>query len=288
MNDVIIVTGPTASGKSRLAHILAKSLNGEILVADSIKIYRGADIGSAKPPPEYSAEIKYHLLDICDPDNRYDVGSFYRDSCRIIEELHKSDRVPVVCGGTSFYIARLLDGLADIPAVPDDIRCRLEARSTEDLYEELKKSDPERALELHPNMRKRIVRALGVGIHTGKKMSVLMESTEPPPYNFIVIGINWERSRLYERINKRVDKMLGAGLVEEARDLYEKYSEDAPVLEGVGYRQLIPYFKSKVKLEDAVLDIKQATRNYAKSQLIWWKNRDIIWVDGTKLSFLNR
>lgn len=284
MKDVIVITGPTASGKTSLAHLVAKSVCGEIIVADSMKVYRGADIASAKPPKSNREEVKYHLLDILEPDQRYDVGSFYKDTCRIINKLHRKKILPIVSGGTSLYITKLIGGLAKIPKIPEEIKNELKKKPVELLYEELKKVDPVRAGQVHPNMMKRIIRALGVYKHTGKRMSALMLNTKPPLYNFVILGINWERGVLYGRINKRVDKMLKAGLVDEAQNLYKKYGPDAPVFEGVGYRQLLGYIKGNIGFEQAVEDIKQATRNYAKSQLTWWRSRELIWLDGEKLN----
>ncbi len=283
MKDVIIITGPTASGKTCLAHLLAKSIGGEIIIADSMKAYRETDIATSKPPESYRKEIKYHLLSIIDPAREYDVGSFYKNACIIIDNLHKKNILPIISGGTSLYISKLTDGLAEIPKIPESIKNELEQKPTEILYEELKKVDLVRAEKLHPNMKKRIIRALGVYKSTGKRMSKLMLDTVPPSYNFIILGIRWDREKLYERINKRVDKMIKAGLVDETQNLYKKYGQNAPVFEGFGYRQLLPYIKEEINLEQAIEDIKQATRNYAKSQLTWWRNKDLIWLNGEKL-----
>ncbi len=283
MNDVIVIAGPTASGKTKLAHLIAKNTGGQIIVADSMKVFREADIATSKPPAEYKKEIQYHLTDIINPSDRYNVGAFYRDSSEIIEKLHKKDILPVVVGGTSLYITKLIEGLADIPKIPVDMRRELEKISVEALYSKLKQIDPERAGQLHPNMKNRIVRALGVYQHTGKKMSELISTTKPLNYNYIVLGINWEREVLYERINKRVDKMIQAGLIEEAENLYEKYGPGASVFEGVGYKQLLGYLNKTSNLEETIDNIKQATRNYAKRQIIWWRNRKVVWLDGKKL-----
>jgi len=283
VKDVLVVAGSTAGGKSELAHLIAKSIGGEIIVADSMKVFKGADIGTAKPSKRRQEEVKYHLLDIIGPDKRYDVGTFYRDSCEIIDKLHSEGKVPVVAGGTSFYVARLIEGLAEIPSVEDEILNILEEKNTEELYCELQKADPERASQIHPNMRKRIVRALGVYRQTGKKMSELLKDTNPPGYNFIVMTIVWDRDELYGRINRRVDQMVERGLVNEAEELFEKYGEKAPVFEGVGYKEFISYFKKEAGLEETIEEIKKNTRNYARSQLTWWRNRETIQLSGRKL-----
>jgi tRNA dimethylallyltransferase len=283
-NTVIIVTGPTASGKAKLAHMIAKSIGGEIIVADSMKVYREADIATSKPAKALQKEIKYHLIDIIDPTDRYNAGDFYRDSCVLIDGLHQKNKIPVVAGGTSLYISKLIEGIADIPSLPDDITKELEAKPVEELYKELESVDPERAREIHPNMKIRIVRALGVYRVTGKKMSDLMLCTTPPDYNFIVVGLNWDRAVLYDRINNRVDKMVENGLVEEAELLFSKYGPEAPVFTGVGYKQMLPYLQDKIDLNKAIADTKKSTRNYAKRQLTWWRGKNVIWLDGEKIS----
>jgi tRNA dimethylallyltransferase len=288
MKTVIIITGPTASGKAGLAHLIAKNIGSEIIMADSMKVYREADIATSKPQKSYQEEVKYHLIDIIDPFDRYDVGSFYRDSCTIIDGLHKVSKVPVVCGGTALYISKLTDGIADMPVIPDDLTEELMVLPVEDLYEQLKTVDPERARELHPNMKIRIVRALGVYKCTGKKMSDLMLCTKPPDYNCILIGINWDRRVLYERINKRVDNMVNDGLIEEVDRLYGKYGPEAPVFQGVGYKQFLTYFKKESNLKETIEEVKKATRNYAKRQLTWWRSKELIWLDGEKLATSNK
>lgn len=284
MKDVLVVTGPTASGKTKLSCLLAKNTGGQIIVADSMKVYRETDIATSKPPEELKKDIKYHQIDIIDGDERYNVGAFYRDCRMIIDSLHKKNILPIVCGGTSLYITKLVEGLADIPKLPREMKNELEKQSVENLYKKLKKIDPERAGQLHPGMKKRIVRALGVHMHTGRKMSRLLLSTKPPPYNFIILYLDWEREILYKRINKRVERMIKSGMKEEAENLFNKYGPESPVFEGVGYRQMIPYFNKEIDLKTAIEDIKKATRNYAKSQISWWKNKDKIILNGNKIS----
>ncbi|MFH1416099.1 MAG: tRNA (adenosine(37)-N6)-dimethylallyltransferase MiaA [Elusimicrobiota bacterium] len=283
MNDVLVIAGPTASGKSRLAYLIAKNTGGEVIVADSMKVYRTADIGTSKPPSEYRDNVNYHLMDMISPDDRYDVGSFCRDASSIIDSLHSRKKLPVIAGGTALYVMKLTEGLADMPEVSSKIIRELESLSSEDLYEELCRVDPKRASELHPNMRKRIIRALGIYRSSGKRMSEYILETKPPSYNFKLLTIEWKRETLYNRIDKRVDKMISQGLVDEVRELYTRYGPDAPVFEGVGYRQLIPYIENRQDIAGAVGEIKKATRNYAKQQLTWWRNRDILRLDGTKL-----
>ena len=287
MNDVLVITGPTASGKTKLAYNIAHALKTEIIVADSMKVYKHADIATSKPPEAYRKKIPFHLIDIIEPCDRYDVGSFCRDTVRIINKLHKENRTPVIAGGTSLYITKLMEGIADIPQLPEDIKFKLEKQDTVSLYEQLKEADPERAAQLHSNMKKRIVRALGVYMHTGKRMSKMLKDTIPSDYNFIVITVEWPRKELYDRINLRVDRMFQAGLAEEAKNLYKNFGSDAPVFAGVGYKQLIPWLTGVGTLEEATEKVKKATRNYAKNQLTWWRHRDIIRLQGLKLSNLS-
>ncbi len=284
MKDVIIITGPTAGGKTKLAHRIALSAEGEIIVADSMKVYRKADIGTSKPSSDYISEIRYHLLGVIDPGERYDVGTFYKESLNIIDSVHKDGKLLVVSGGTPLYITKLTEGLADIPAIKDETAGKLKDEDTAKLYKRLKKADPERAKNLHPNMRKRIIRALGVYLDTGKKMSVLLEETQVPHYNFIKLYIDWPREKLYERIERRVDKMFEAGLVEEVQGLLESYGESAPVFEGVGYSEVVRHLKGEFSLDAAKEEIKKNTRHYARKQLTWWRGRPLIRLSGEKLT----
>ncbi len=282
-NTVLVITGATASGKSSLAHKIARECGGEVIVADSMKVYKDADILTSKPLPEYLEEVKYHLLDIKKPDKWYDAGTFCRDARVTIDSLHQKQKLPVVAGGTPLYVTSLMEGIADIPPLDENIEKELERKSTEELYRQLKKKDPERASEIHPNMRKRILRALGVFIQTGKKMSTLLKETYAPPYDFIALRISWEREQLYSRINARVDRMCSMGIEDETKKLLSKYSLEAPVFEGLGYKEMASYISGEISFEKAVEDIKKTTRNYARRQLTWWRNRKIIKLDGSKL-----
>ncbi len=281
--DVLIITGPTASGKTKLSYLITKSIQSEIIVADSMKVYKGADIGTNMPAKEYQNEIKYHLLNIREPNDRYDVGSFYRDTISLIDSMHLKGITPIVCGGTSLYIVKLIEGLAKMPVISKNIIEELSKKETKALYGELKEIDPKRAKEVHPNMRKRIIRAIGIYRETGIKMSEFISKTSPPPYNFIVLTIKWEREVLYGLINKRVDKMIGDGFIEEAEELYKRYTEKAPIFDGVGYSQILEYIKGEISKDVLIEKIKQATRNYARRQLTWWRKRNIIYLDGDKI-----
>ncbi len=282
-NTVLVITGATASGKASLAHKIARECGGEVIVADSMKVYRNADILTSKPPPEHLKEVRYHLIDIIEPDRWYDAGSFCRTARSVIDNLHRKNKLPVVAGGTALYVTSLMEGIADIPPLDEEVEKNLELEPTGELYRQLKDQDPERASEIHPNMRKRIIRALGVFIQTGKKMSELLKKTSPPPYNFAALRISWEREELYSRINRRVDRMCSMGIEKETEKLLEKYGRGAPVFEGLGYGEIASYIKGELSFEEAVEAIKKTTRNYARRQLTWWRNRDIIKLDGRKL-----
>lgn len=282
-NELIIITGPTASGKRQLAHRMALALGGEIISADSMKVYRAADIGTSKPLREYRKEVRYHLTDIINPAERYDAGKFYSSACSLIDDMHKRGVLPIISGGTSLYISKILDGLADIPPVESKIIEDLEAEPVENLYSELMRCDPERAGELHHNMKNRIVRALGVYRQTGRRMSELIKNTAPPGYSTHTLIIDWPREVLYERINRRVDKMIENGLIDEVNSILKKYGPDAPVFEGVGYKEFIPYLRGEVRLNDAAGEVKKATRHYARRQLIWWRRKKVIRLDGERL-----
>jgi len=287
MNKVIVIAGPTASGKTDLAIKLAHEINGEIISADSMQIYRGMDIGTAKPTMEERQGIPHYLIDIVDPDEEYSVAHFQRDAKNCIKEILNRGKVPIVAGGTGLYINSLVYNISFSETTADwEYRKQLEEiardKGPEELHRFLQKVDPVSAEKIHPNNIKRVIRALEVFKTTGKPISQhqLESRTEKPEYEFKIFGLEMDRKILYERINKRVDKMMEMGLYEEVESLLEKYSPDLVSLQGIGYKEIISAIKGEYSLEEAVEKIKLNTRHLAKRQITWFKKTENLrWID---------
>jgi len=287
MNKVIVIAGPTASGKTDLAIKLAHEINGEIISADSMQIYRGMDIGTAKPTMEERQGIPHYLIDIVDPDEEYSVAHFQRDAKNCIKEILNRGKVPIVAGGTGLYINSLVYNINFSETTADwEYRKQLEEiardKGPEELHRFLQKVDPVSAEKIHPNNIKRVIRALEVFKTTGKPISQhqLESRTEKPEYEFKIFGLEMDRKILYERINKRVDKMMEMGLYEEVESLLEKYSPDLVSLQGIGYKEIISAIKGEYSLEEAVEKIKLNTRHLAKRQITWFKKTENLrWID---------
>ncbi|MCR5809668.1 MAG: tRNA (adenosine(37)-N6)-dimethylallyltransferase MiaA [Clostridiales bacterium] len=279
---VFFIVGPTASGKTDAAVFAAKKLNGEVVSADSIQIYRGLDKGSAKPSEEEKQGIPHHLIDIVDyTDETYNVACFARDAAEKINEIAARGKLPIVAGGTGLYVNSLLYPLDFTEVKPDktvrEMLMSEEKNSPGSLYERLRTVDPASAQRLHPNDTKRIVRALEVYLVTGKTMTeqggdFANEREAEIRFVPVIAGITMERSRLYDRINRRVDIMLRNGLEEEARELYLSSGKKLPLsLQAIGYRQFIAYFEGEATYDETVEIIKRETRRFAKRQISWFK-----------------
>lgn len=286
---VVIVAGPTASGKSALAVELAKRLDGEVVSADSMQIYKGMDIATAKPTEAEKEGIPHHLISIIAPDETYSVNEFKRDAVSAIDGILAKNKLPVVAGGTGFYIDTLVNNTEFLDYEKSDIRASLEKRAENEgisvLFAELKDIDPEAAKRLHENDVKRIIRALEVYFSTGKTITEQerLSHLEESPYRFCIIGINAvDRQLLYDRINLRVDKMLEAGLLEEAEEFFSS-AISSTAKQAIGYKELKPYFDGLCTLEQATERLKMETRRYAKRQLTWFRKREginWIYIDG--------
>lgn len=286
---LLILTGPTAVGKTDLSIRLAKEINGEIISADSMQVYRGMDIGTAKITDEEKQGVPHHLLDCFDPDEEFNVAVFQELARKAINEIHARGHVPILTGGTAFYIQALLYGIDFNEEEHDDSyrNSLYEIGSTEEgkqkLHQMLSECDPEYADTVHYNNMKRVARALEYHHFTGRKFSEYNEEQKQreAEYSFCYFVLNDERQHLYERINKRVDIMIKAGLEQEVHALLEKgYMPDLVSMQGVGYKELLAYFDGKQTLEEAVETIKKNTRHFAKRQLTWFrKEDDVIWVD---------
>ena len=275
-NNVIAIIGPTATGKSDLAIKLALSMDTEIISADSRLVYKDFDIGTAKPRKDELSLIKHHCIDVVLPTEEFSVSDFKNIAKNAMNKLFKESRVPIIAGGTGFYIKSLLEGL-DIPKVEADenfrkeMRILCEEKGEDYLFNILKEKDELIAQKLHKNDVFRVIRALEVIEKTGKKMSELQTKIEPD-YNVIYIFLDAkEREFLYNRINLRVDKMLEAGLVEEVKNLISKYGKTISLFKTLGYKEIIGYLDNQTTLDDAAELLKKNTRNFAKRQLTWFR-----------------
>lgn len=283
---IAVIAGPTASGKTELGVEIAKTFNGEVVSADSMQIYKGMDIATAKPSPEETDGIPHHLIDFLERDKAFSVADYVELANKKISEIHKRGRLPVIVGGTGLYISSLIDNIQfpDIKSDPE-IRKRLETEAAESgnesLFKRLEQWDPETAAELHPNNLVRVIRALEVYEITGRKLSEYKAESRlvKSPYESVIIGLNYnDRQKLYDRINRRVDIMVENGLIEESREIFES-GKIRTAANAIGYKELIPYFENETDLETCIDKIKRETRRYAKRQLTWFrKNAKIQWV----------
>ena len=284
---LIILTGPTAVGKTKASIGLAKALNGEIISADSMQIYKHMDIGSAKIRPEEMQGIKHYLIDELEPDEEFHVVRFQEMAKKAMEEIYHKNKIPIVVGGTGFYIQALLYDINFTESNEDSAyRKELEelanVKGAEVLHDLLHEVDPESAEAIHANNIKRVIRALEFYKQTGEKISAHneQERIKSSPYDFCYFVLNDEREHLYERINLRIDQMLEAGLVDEVKSLKEKgFTKDMVSMQGLGYKEILDYLNGECSLEDAIYILKRDTRHFAKRQLTWFRReRDVIWV----------
>jgi tRNA dimethylallyltransferase len=285
--SILIILGPTATGKSSLAIELSKELNGEIISADSMQVYRKMDIGTAKPSREDLSSTPHHLIDIKEPDEPWTVSDFTEHAAKLISEIQKKDKLPIIAGGTGLYLNAFLEGFS-FPITPADLklRARLEKiadeKGSKSLWEKLKGADPRAAEKISENDKKRIIRALEVYETTGKPISDLQKkSSVRDKYNVVMIGLNIEREKLYERINKRVDDMISSGLVQEVKSLMEAgYDKKLNSMQALGYKEMIDHIEDKMGLPETVELIKRKTRNFARRQMTWFRRfDDVQWFD---------
>ena len=285
---IIVICGPTASGKTALSIQLAKKINGEIISADSMQIYKDMDIGTAKPSPDEMNGVKHYLIDNVSPTIRYSVANYKKDALSAIQEILEKGKTPIIVGGTGLYVDSLVNGIEyDDIEIDLDYRKELDKIADEkglkELFDEAMKIDPIAMKKISQNDRKRIFRVLEIYHSTGKtKTQQEIESREKEnPYEFIVFGINMDREKLYERINKRVDIMIEQGLVDEVKSLMEKYDELPTAIQGLGYKEVVAYLNNECSYEEMVETIKQESRRSAKGQLTWFRrNKQIIWLNG--------
>ncbi|QOS99819.1 tRNA (adenosine(37)-N6)-dimethylallyltransferase MiaA [Brevibacterium sp. JNUCC-42] len=286
--NLLVIVGPTAVGKTALSLQLAQQFNGEIISGDSMQVYRGMDIGTAKASDEERAIVPHHLIDIMNPDEEYSVAIFQQQAQRLITQINQRNHLPIIVGGTGLYIQSVTHAYQFSEADQDaEMRDRLQkyadVEGVEALHRRLREHDPITADRLHPNDVRRVIRAIEIYELTGKRMSDFQNQAAYSPYNLKIIGLTMDRAKLYERVNQRVDVMIEVGLVEEVRILLDQgYSADLVAMQGLGYKELIPYLYGEITLDKAISDIKQRTRHFAKRQLTWFRRMpQLEWYDMT-------
>ena len=280
MNKVIAIVGPTASGKTKLAIEMAKNLGTEIISADSRLVYKGFDIGTAKPTKEEQQMVKHHMIDVVEPEYDFSVADFADEARKIISNLHAHSKVPIVAGGTGLYFRILLENY-DMPRIEANpqLRADLEKLSNEELFAMLKEVDSISAEKIHQNNRVRVIRALEVSLLAGTPFSSI-KGIKNNEYEVEWVFPKLEsREALYDRINKRVDAMISEGLIEETKDLLVKHGKIKNLVNTIGYQEIIEFLDNKISLEEAVEKIKQNTRRYAKRQLTWFRRNPNLHFD---------
>ena len=268
----LVIAGPTGVGKTDLSLKLAEKLKTEIISADSMQIYKGRDIGTAKIKPEETNGIKHYIIDIVFPDEDYSVGNFERDVNKILSEKEKNSENIIIAGGTGLYINAVTDGISELPEKDENLRKIFSEKTLEELQKELYALDPESYNEIDIKNKVRVVRALEVCILSGKKFSVLKnKNIKRNNYDFLKILLIRDREELYERIDRRVDIMMQEGLLQEVKGIYDKYSSSLYKISAIGYKELFSYFDGEISLDEAVDKIKTESRRYAKRQMTWFR-----------------
>lgn len=285
---LIVLTGPTAVGKTDLSISLAKKINGEIISADSMQVYKNMDIGTAKIKKEEMEGIKHYLVDEFEPDEEFNINIFQQRSKKYMGEIYNIDKVPMLVGGTGFYIQSILYDIDFTKSLEDnEYRKRLSAigelKGNAYLHSLLRKVDSQSADNIHPNNVKRVIRALEYFFQTKSPISVhnKEQSEKQSPYNYIYFVLNMDREKLYERINQRIDIMMDEGLVEEVKNLKDMgYSRELVSMKGLGYKEIIEYLEGECTLDQAVYKLKRDTRHFAKRQLTWFRReKNVTWIN---------
>lgn len=286
---LLVIVGPTAVGKTALSIELAKAVDGEIISGDSMQIYHGLDIGTAKVTPEEMQGIPHYLISEVEPGENYTVSIFQKRAQQLIEDISARGKVPIIAGGTGLYVESLLYDVSYGGKGNTDETFRkekdalAEEKGNDYLWKELHEKDPEAAAKIHFNNRRRIIRALEVLHVTGELFSHYQNEKEQkePIYDAKIIGLDTTRSLLYDRINQRVDQMVEMGLETEARFLFDQHLEDSQAAKAIGYKEWFPYFEGETSVEEVLAQIKQNSRRYAKRQLTWFRNRlsDVSWFN---------
>jgi tRNA dimethylallyltransferase len=268
MRTITAIVGPTGVGKTELGFRIALRCDASIVSCDSRQVYRFMDIGTAKPDKEMRSAVSHYMIDIVNPDERYTAYDYARDGRKVIKRLERA----IIVGGSGLYLRSLVDGLFSLPKIDLGVRERLSLKSTEELYEELKRIDKETVERLHPNDRVRIMRAVEVYEATGAPISVWRDRKEPADFRVEYIGVDMDRKKLYRRIEERVDSMVAHGLMDEVKFLLDRFGEAVVPLSSIGYREIVSFLKGDISLTGAVDLIKRNTKRYAKHQLTWFKD----------------
>ena len=285
---VVAIGGPTATGKTALSVALAKRFGGEIISADSMQIYQGLDVGTAKVTPEEMQEVPHHLVGFLAPEQAFSEADFTTLAGKTITQLTAQGKLPLVVGGTGLYITSLLNGIGFTPEKVDptirqELQARLQAEGSQALYAELAAVDPGYAAKVHPNNTPRVIRALELYRATGRKMSAEREAARPAekPYRSLCLCLTCrDRTLLYQRIDTRCDRMMQSGILEEAKLVYDHRDTYRTAAQAIGYKEFFPYFEQTASLEACADKLKQASRNYAKRQLTWFRHMDgVVWLD---------
>ncbi len=284
---LIVILGPTASGKTALSIVLAQKLQGEIVNCDSVAMYREFDIGTAKPTPEERAQAPHHLFDFVDPLQEMTAGEYSRQARHVIAEISGRGHVPIVVGGTGLYLRAVLEGLFAGPQRSEELRERLRQRAAERgsayLHRILRRLDRASAEKIHANDAPKLIRAVEVCLASRQKMSEMWQHGRDPLTGFRIlrIGLDPDRASLYERINQRAQKMFAAGLLEETNELLKKYGNKARPLSSLAYKQAVQFLRGELTLEQAIQSAQQGHRNYAKRQMTWFRREpDVLWLKG--------
>ena len=289
-HPVVAVVGPTATGKTALGVALAEQFGGEVISADSMQIYKGLDVGTAKVTPEETHGIPHHGVDILEPDAPFSVADFTAMAGRLEQEIAGRGHLPILVGGTGLYVQSFLYGVRfteeKAPAgLREQLAEELAQKGGAALYAELQQVDPEAAAVIHPNNQVRVLRALEHFRATGKRLSEQKAQSLPPerPYRSLVLGLDFpDRAQLYRRIDLRVDKMLDAGLLDEAKLVYDHRQTYRTAAQAIGYKEFFPFFEGMTTLDECADKLKQASRNYAKRQLTWFRHMDgVVWLDAS-------
>lgn len=291
---LIVITGPTASGKTSLAVALAKQIGGEIISGDSMQVYKHMNIGTAKVTEDEKEGVPHYMIDEFEPDQECSVAVFQKKVKGYIDEIYSKGKIPIIVGGTGFYIRAITHDIEFEETDTDTtIRDQLmdEAREFgEDyIHEKLRQVDPVSAENIHKNNIQRVVRALEYHMQTGEQISLHneKEKSRQTPYNLVFFGLNMDRDLLYSRIDQRVDEMIEEGLITEVKGLFDKgYSKNLPSMRGIGYKEFYPYFENEETLETCIVTLKQNTRHYAKRQLTWLRHQaKPIWIEVDQYKF---
>lgn len=284
---VVVICGPTASGKTALSIELAKKIGGEVVSCDSMQIYKDMDIGTAKPTIEEMQGIKHYMIDILSPDERYSVADYKVQAKKAIREIIEKGKTPIVVGGTGLYVDSLIYEI-EYPNIQFDEKYRaklekqVEEKGLEELYKKAEEIDPEAIQKISKNDKKRILRILEIYHATGKNKTEQEKKSreKEPEFDYLVYGLNMPREKLYKKIDLRVDVMIKQGLIEEVKKVYKRYRKFPTAMQGLGYKEVVEYLNNNLTKEEMIDKIKQETRRYAKRQMTWFrKNKQTIWLD---------